>query len=308
VSHDYWSNDDPAAFVEKRLLWHALRHAGVQPDFVREEDVEAGKLRNYKVLYATDWCVTRAASEAIDGWVKDGGVVCLSAGACTRDEFYEPHVPPFAKAVWPDDAAAKLKSEGGRAYNERGDLPNIPAMTQVKLDLAGNAATLPVLGCRLPLRETGPTVIGRCADDGASAVGMATYGGGKVYAWGFMPMLAYGQLANFQPTTLEEKWPAEPRDLVELPLEAASVSLAARADVPVVEASLLTGEKGSALVLVNYTYQPIDSLSVELRLSPSAVGKAVSAEGKPVAFEKTAAGVRLRLPLEWTDIVLLPKP
>ena len=32
VSHDYWHNDDPAAFVEKRLLWHALRHLGVQPD------------------------------------------------------------------------------------------------------------------------------------------------------------------------------------------------------------------------------------------------------------------------------------
>jgi hypothetical protein len=42
VSHDIWHTDDPAAFAEKRLLWHALRHLHVQPDFLREEDVEAG--------------------------------------------------------------------------------------------------------------------------------------------------------------------------------------------------------------------------------------------------------------------------
>ena len=44
VSHDIWHSDDPAAFVEKRLLWHALRHLHVQPDFVREEEIAAGAL------------------------------------------------------------------------------------------------------------------------------------------------------------------------------------------------------------------------------------------------------------------------
>jgi hypothetical protein len=308
VSQDYWNNDDPAAFVEKRLLWHALRHLGVQPDFIREEDVEIGKLKNYKVLYVTDWCVTRKASAAIDAWVKDGGVVSLSAGACTRDEYFEPYVAPFAKTVWPDDAAATLKSEGGHAYNERVDLPTVRPMTAVNVELSDTKGTLPVLGCRLPVRESGVTVTGRFDDDHEAACGVAARGNGKVYAWGFMPMLAYGQLAGFKPTTLEEKWPAEPRALVKGPLDAASIGLAARPDVPVVEASLLSGEKGAALVLVNYTYQPIDSLSVELRLPPEAVGKVVSTDGKPVAVEKTAAGVRMRLPLEWTDVVLLPKP
>jgi len=176
------------------------------------------------------------------------------------------------------------------------------------VELSDKKATLPVLGGRLPVRDTGVTVAARYANDHAAAGCVATHGRGKVYAWGFMPMLAYGQLAGFKPTTLEETWPAEPRALVKGPLDAASVTLAARADVPVVEASLLSGEKGSALVLVNYTYRPIDSLSVELRLPPEAVGKAVSTDGKPVTVEKTRGGVRLRLALEWTDIVLLPKP
>ena len=45
VSHDIWNTNHQAAFVEKRLLWHALRHLQVQPNFLREEDIEAGKLK-----------------------------------------------------------------------------------------------------------------------------------------------------------------------------------------------------------------------------------------------------------------------
>lgn len=308
VSHDLWHNDNPAAFVETRLLWHALRHLGVQPDFIREEDAEAGKLKSYKVLYVADWCVTREASAAIDAWVKDGGVVYLSAGAATRDEFYEPYVPPFAATAWPDDAAAKLKSETGHAYNERVDLPKVAPMTSASVTVPGTSArSLPVIGCRLPLRKQDTPLLARFDDDQSPAGAVAAHGKGKVFAWGFMPMLAYGQLANFQPTTLEEKWPPGPRALVKLPLDAAGVTPVAKADAPVVEASLLTGDKGAVLVLVNYTYQPVETLTVDLRLPPASVTTAVSTEGKSVQVEKTPSGVRLRLPLEWTDIVILPR-
>ena len=42
VSHDIWHSDDPAAFSEKRLLWHALRHDGYQPDFLRRRTWSRG--------------------------------------------------------------------------------------------------------------------------------------------------------------------------------------------------------------------------------------------------------------------------
>ena len=100
VSHDLWHTNDHAAFVEKRLLWHGLRHLQIQPDFLREEDIEDGKLGGYKVLYIVDRTLTRKSSAAIDQWVKNGGVVYLAAGAATRDEFYEPYSPPFAKEAW----------------------------------------------------------------------------------------------------------------------------------------------------------------------------------------------------------------
>ena len=118
-----------------------------------------------------------------------------------------------------------------------------------------------------------------------------------------MPMLAYGHLAGFKPTTLEEKWPAQPRELVNLALSAAKINPVAKGSTPVVETSLLTGPNGSALVLANYTYQAVPSLTVDVKVA--GVTKATSTEGKPVKVTKTADGVCLELPLEWTDVVTL---
>ena len=305
VSHDIWHSDNATAFVEKRLLWHALRHLHVQPDFLREEAIEAGRLKDYKVLFLTDACLTRAASAKIDQWVRDGGVLYLSAGAATRDEFYEPYVPPFASTIWPDGAAAKLKVES-HAYNERTDLPTIHPLTTARMRLPGpqeQPFELPVLGGMLPLRAQGTEPIAQFAD-GSPAGAMVDHGRGRVIALGFFPMLAYGQGAHFKPTTLEEKWPDAPRRLIQFALDTGHVTPVAPCDHPVVETSLLTGSAGSVLLLANYTYQPIDSLTIDLRLDRP-VKRAQSTDGVSIQLEKTATGVCLRLPLKWTDAVLL---
>jgi len=301
VSHDIWYPDLPAAFVEKRLLWHALRHLGVQPDFLREEDVETGRLDKYQALFVADWCVSRKASAAIGEWTKHGGVLYLSGGAATRDEFNEPFTPAFAKNIWADPA--HLLQQEGHSFNERTDLPNLEPMTLASVDLGGTSFKLPVLGCRLDLRDG---IGSRCAafDDNKPAGTVVEYGQGKVVALGFMPMLAYGQLAGFQPKTLAEKWPAEPRRIIQYVLDRAGVKPVARPDQPVVEASLLTGPNGSALVLANYTYHPIPSLSVDVTL-PSPIKSATSCEGAAVRVQKTQTGVRITMPLDWTDVVLL---
>ncbi|MBI2835601.1 MAG: hypothetical protein HYX76_14360 [Acidobacteria bacterium] len=304
VSHDLWHADDPAAFVETRLTWHALRHLGVQPDFVREEEVEAGRLRDYKVVFFSGQCLTRAAAAALDAWVKGGGVLYLSAGAATRDEFYQPFIPPFGTAVWPADAAGKIVKQKHR-YNERTDLPAIRPITTVTISAGATSARIPVIGYRLDLRPPAAGQLIATFENGAAAGVVSGYGKGRVIALGFLPMLAYGQLANFKPETLEERWRPEPRALVKLALEAARVTPVATPSVPVVEASLLTGPAGSVLVLVNYTYEPIADLRVDLRL-PNLTASAQSIEGSRVIARQTPEGVQLELPLKWTDLILLP--
>jgi hypothetical protein len=304
VSHDIWNTNNQAAFVEKRLLWHGLRHLHIQPNFLREEDIEAGKLKNYKVLYITDWCISRRASSAIDEWVKNGGVLYLSAGAATRDEFYEPFVPPFAKAVWTDNAAQKLVNER-QTYNERTELPQIKPLATTNVEIGAQKFSLPVIGVRLDMRPNAKTFA--AFNDGAPAGQIISYGRGQIIAVGFMPMLAYGRLANFKPTTLEEKWAPEAREIIKMALDAANSAPVAKADVPVVEVNLLSGANGSALVLANYTYQPIDSLTIDLKLAQP-VRQAVSTQGSQIqlqTIEKSTGQIRLKLPLKSVDIILL---
>jgi len=304
VSHDIWHTDDPASFVEMRLTWHALRHLGFQPDFLREEDVEAGRLSNYKVLYLCGQCLTRRASEAIDRWVREGGTVYLCAGAATRDEYFEPYVPPFAAGVWPVDAAARMVKEK-HTYNERVDLPRIKPLAAARFDLDGRREEIRVLGCRLDLQSSGSVRRIASFDDGAPAAAVAQHGAGRVVAVGLLPGLAYSPFRVNQ-DTLDEKWPEGPRRVIGMATELAGVRPAVIADQPVVEASLLDGPAGSAVVLANYTYQPIERLRVVLR-GRRVPPRAVSTEGVPVTIVQTPDGPAMELPLAWTDIVLLPR-
>ncbi len=306
VSHDMWHTDDPASFVENRLTWAALRHLSVQPDLLREEDVEAGRLSSYRVLYVTGQCLTRKAAAEIDRWVREGGVVYLSAGAATRDEFFQPHLAPFAAAVWPDDAARQMTKQQGHAYNERVDLPRIKPLAKVRVTLDGQTAELPAIGCRLDLREQiGPGQFGTF-DDGRPAAAHVSHGKGQVIAVGFLPGLAYSPYKVNQ-TTLDEVWPPQPRMLFALPLRAAlGDRRVLQLSEPVVEGSLLVGPAGAAVVLINHTYKPIGKLQVRIGV-PLEFSKAISTEGVAVQVARTNEGTTLELPLEWTDIVLLRK-
>ncbi|MGI8669931.1 MAG: hypothetical protein ACR2J3_08835, partial [Aridibacter sp.] len=302
VSHDLWNNKNQAAFVEKRLLWHALRHLQIQPNFLREDDIEAGKLEKLKVLYITDWNITRKASAEIDKWIKNGGTLYMSAGAATRDEYNEPFTPKFAENVWIENPTSKITNEID-TYNERTVLPTIKPLTTTNVDINGKKFDLPAIGVRLDLNQSLPS-FAKFAD-GKNAGAITPYGKGQIIAVGFMPMLAYGKLANFKPDTLEEKWQTNPREIIAKTLELAKIDAVIKTNMPVVETNLLTGTNGSAIVLANYTYQPISSLQIDVKISKP-IKTATSIEGKTVKILKQSEGrITLELPLAWTDIIIL---
>ncbi len=299
VSQDIWYPDLPSVFSERRLLWHALRHVQIQPDFVDETDCQSGALKNYNVLYLADWNISRAASGKIDEWVKNGGVLYMSAGAATRDEYNEPYLPPFSAAIW---KAKDFERQQG-SFNERNTLKTAKPLTSVRVGLESSTFELPVLGARADMK----TGSGEFANfsNGETAARTFAYGKGKIVVVGFMPMLAYGQSANFLPTTLSEKWKPEARSIISLALDGAKIKPVAAASVPVVETNLLKAPGGLALVLVNYTYQPIKTLQITVK-TDLPIKSAASSEGVPVKIISREKGyVVLEMPLEWTDIVVL---
>lgn len=302
VSHDIWNNDNQAAFVEKRLLWHALRHLQIQPNFLREDDIEAGKLEKYKVLYITDWNITRRASEKIDKWIKNGGTLYLSAGAATRDEFNGHYTPKFAENIWIENPTQKIKYEKS-TFNERTILPNIKPLTAVNVEINGKKFNLPAIGVRLDLNQNLKSFAK--FEDGKNAGAVIPYGKGQIIAVGFMPMLGYGKLADFKPKTLEEKWKSEPREIIKKSLELAKIDAVIKTNIPVIETNLLNGINGSAIVLANYTYQPVKALIIDVKI-PNPVKIAESVEGNNVKIVKQSEGkITLETSLDWTDIIIL---
>jgi hypothetical protein len=220
------------------------------------------------VLYITGQCMTRKAAQRIDTWIKQGGVACLAAGAATRDEFYEPYLPAFAAAVWPADAAGRLVKQSGHRYNERVDLPTIQPLAHANVALAGHSFSVPAIGVRLDLKEDiAPASIWATFEDGKPAAASAGYGKGTVMGVGFLPGLAYSPFKVGQ-TTLDETWPQGPRRVIATPLSQLSERRTLMLSEPVVEASLLTGAAGSAIVLVNHTYRPIANLRISLGQNP----------------------------------------
>ena len=158
--------------------------------FCGKRTFEAGRLATYKVLYVTGQCLTRSAAQRIDDWVRAGGVVYLTAGAATRDEFYEPYVPPFAATVWPSRAADRFLRQQGHRYNERTDLPTIRPITHAKVILEGKDYSVPVIGCRLDLKERlARSSISANYEDGGTAGATVDHGRGAVIGVGFLPGL-----------------------------------------------------------------------------------------------------------------------
>lgn len=59
-------------------------------------------------------------------------------------------------------------------------------------------------------------------------------------------------------------------------------------------------------MLVNYTHKPISKLRIALP-GVQDFGDVLTTDGVKVKAEHTPSGIKLELPLKWTDIVVLGK-
>jgi hypothetical protein len=90
VTGDIWYATRDNLFGKERVWLNLLlRHCGVSCDILHEDEL-AGTLASYRVLFANDAHLKRAALAPLTAWVRGGGVLVLGAGALTSDEFGEP--------------------------------------------------------------------------------------------------------------------------------------------------------------------------------------------------------------------------
>ncbi|HPP66897.1 MAG TPA: hypothetical protein PKX05_03175, partial [bacterium] len=87
ISSDLWQPFGYISMLERRMTYLALVHRQYLVDMLTEEDVIAGKLAEYSVLYVTDPCISEAAIKEIKKWVRNGGYIRGTCAAGTRNQF-----------------------------------------------------------------------------------------------------------------------------------------------------------------------------------------------------------------------------
>lgn len=283
--------------LELEYLHYALTHAGYTIDFVDETDLANGVLatRGYTTLYVTAPNVARAAQEKLREWVQNGGTLAVTPGGLVADEYDEP-TDLF-------DAVLGLSAPRVAVRDER---PRLGALASDTLTIANPAiatGTIPLYGSITPLPLAGASLVARF---GAGTAGMTTntYGQGAAIAYGFYPGLQYWRTPDRSCHHLPREWGKLERDVAVSPVRQAKTPRPVVASVEGVEVCRLQSDRGIALVLLNWTDEPIPSFTVEI----SEFGKfnqVTSVRESLVSSTVTGNILSVTLPLNSVDVLLI---
>ena len=290
ISSDLWQPFGYLPMLERRCAYLAFTHAQHRVDFLTEDDVEAGRLDRYDVLWTSDPCIRTKSAQRIAQWAtKPGHRLVGSCAAGHFNEFGEP-VDALAESFgYQKNPGRQWKAQSGR-YRFRGGLNAIPV-------LQPDDGGLDWIGLGGKVRPTKATVRHRFADGSPAELTTAD----ATYFCG-TPAVSYAKAAKFVPKELKEIWPATWRD--RLLADCEDLPPPVRLSHAVVEAGLYDTGSAAALALANFTYQPIDELEVACEVKFS-VRQVRSAERGKLAFTQTGNRVSFQLPLGISDIIRL---
>ena len=77
--------------LERVGLWKALTFAGVSPDLLIEEDLQANQLKGYRMLFVVGDSLPLEAVPILEKFIKDGGTVVATAGVGRYGTYREPN-------------------------------------------------------------------------------------------------------------------------------------------------------------------------------------------------------------------------
>jgi len=266
ISADLFQPFGYVHMLERRLTYFSLIHDQYLVDMLTEEDIEAGRLAEYDVLYATDPCIKTAAARRIAEWVSRGGLLYGSCAAGSYDQFGRPSTA--LEGVFGIRGPLKTAVQPGR-YRFRGGLNPMTFIDTVRLKPAPPAkdgVSFGAIGTKTSFTLLPVARVFGTFRDGSPAVVTRRYGRGRTVYVATCPAISYAKDARFVPRELKESWPPAQRRFINALAGADASRRLVELSHPVVEAGLYDAPAGTALVLANFTYKPIKDLRVTLRL------------------------------------------
>jgi hypothetical protein len=304
-----WLKDNNVADRNAGYTHWALAHAGYDADFIPEEDIEAGQLAGYKVLYLDGPWLRRTAAQRIADWVRQGGVLVASAGAARRDEFDAP-LDALEPVFGARSEGFEIKGDPGRPrYETRAAKPlarltpvpgaAMPAVAFDQLFLAERLA--PAAGAQTILT----------AADGQPAGVVNVVGKGLTVRLAALPGLAYVHEALQPPYEIDGYLPtafrAALRDFIAWPAQRAGAFRVAAAASPIAEVVRYDGPDRAVVFIIDHNAKPTDRFTFEL-FAAAGYAKAVAASGAAVKLADKGNGVlEVSLPMIVADAVVLSR-
>jgi hypothetical protein len=339
-STDIWTMKKNFAYGFDRMhTWMALAHAQIPVDILSERQIERGALDDYKVAYLSGPNLTRAAAEKLAAWVNAGGILHLSAGAASRDEFNRPlttlnHLIP----------ATRGPVEPHQAFVNSGSYVHIlkPSNTVTAGDQELEVLSVSQKQTAKPGAETLATFA-----DGSPATVFAAAGKGRIVSHSYLPALPYikqalegrrylQEISDTDPAEQSEHpappvvlsdqqgteylvgddprlarsanpwhFPEKIRELILAPVRAANLDPPLICDVPLIDAIPLYNDRGIVIPLANHTLDPQKSLTLRVRLpTDRSCDRVTSIHQEDLKF--TVEGkhyIRFTLPLDASDYV-----
>ncbi len=300
-----WANPGYTAYYDIDLVHWALAHAGYDADYLSEEDLEAGLLDQYKLLYLGGEHVKQSCADAIAAWVSRGGILCAQTGAGVWNEFHAP------RTEWESLFGAKM--DEGRDTGV--SLPRLKMKQMEPLDQLTTAPPAGLPACTFPnysyserLQPTTATVF-LTTGEGKPAGIVNRHGEGQAIRFAGAPGIAYLRSAvkgdayevkSFLPRAFDPRL----RELIAWPAAMAGARRIVETDEPILEVVRYDKPGTSVLLLIDHDARPKES--VVLRL-PDAGGftRAWTATGQPVTLSVTGDTVQLTLPLDTCEAIVL---
>ncbi len=298
-----WDSEQGATYYQQEIGWlhAALLHAGYTVDFVDDSDVAQGALawRSYHVLYLTAPNVATAAAEKIADWVHGGGTLAVTPGAGVADEYNTP------STVLTSVLGLKLRQVCRTPLPPNLDpLLEHPTGKLTFLNEAFGSSELPTYGPREHLDLDSAEVVARWKDSGP-AITVRGHGKGRAIAYGLFPGWHYWRTADRSDRShMPRHWDGRTRQLAVAPAALAQAPRPVLLDRPVVEACRLQSAKGIAIVLLNWTDEPIERLTVAIP-TPGPFRKITSIQRGELPSSVEGGSLRVSLPLEDTDVLLI---
>jgi hypothetical protein len=305
--------------VEAKALYYALVHAGHTVDFIDDTDLERDALTKYKVLYITgpNISVPFAASqpdvlEKISEWVKSGNTLVVTPGAAVCDQYNNSlqdlgNLNPLDKVL-----GLKARSEKRDPWTEAAG----PVTKRLSLiDSTFGKGTMHLFGPVVPLEMAGATMSAKFIPEdpnSPAAITVNQYGNGKAIAYGFFPGVQYTYSPDStDPQRLPLNWSQKLRLLAVAPAGDKTREFV-QLNHEVVEACRLQSEAGIAVVLLNWTDEPIPDLEVTVTdigdVHLAAFPMVSSAQGVPVSVVPGTSSVSVTMPLKDVDVLLFERP